>query len=53
MPEVTMKQYADVIGVSVERLLKQLEDAGLSNKSESDMISDTEKTELLSYPWHI
>lgn len=49
MPEVTIRQYADVIGISVERLLEQLEQAGLSSKSADDMISDTEKSELLGY----
>jgi len=49
MPEVKIKQYADVIGISVERLLEQLEDAGLSTKSADDMITDNEKTELLGF----
>ena len=49
MPEVTVKQYADVIGVPVERLLEQLEQAGLSDKSAEDKISDNEKSELLGY----
>ena len=49
MPEVTVKQYADVIQISVERLLEQLEEAGLAGKSADDRISDNEKTELLGY----
>ena len=49
MPEVTVKQYAEVIQVPVERLLEQLEEAGLAGKSADDAISDTEKTELLGY----
>ncbi|MBI2994882.1 MAG: translation initiation factor IF-2 [Gammaproteobacteria bacterium] len=49
MPEVTIRQYADVIGVSVDRLIEQLQHAGLSEKSADDMISDNEKTELLGY----
>lgn len=49
MPEVTVKQYAEVIQIPVERLLEQLQDAGLSAKSEDDRISDNEKTELLGY----
>jgi translation initiation factor IF-2 len=49
MPEVTVRQYADVIGVSVERLREQLQQAGLADKSDDDMISDDEKSELLSY----
>lgn len=49
MPEVTIKQYAEVIQIPVERLLEQLQEAGLSAKSADDQISDNEKTELLGY----
>ena len=49
MPEVTVKQYAEVIQIPVERLLEQLEEAGLAGKSADDAISDNEKTELLGY----
>ena len=49
MPEVTIKQYAEVIQVPVERLLEQLQEAGLAAKSAHDRISDNEKTELLGY----
>ncbi len=49
MPEVTVKQYADVIRIPVEKLLVQLQEAGLPAKSEDDKISDNEKTELLGY----
>ena len=49
MPEVTVKQYAEVIQIPVERLLEQLQEAGLSAKSADDRISDNEKTELLGY----
>jgi len=47
MPEVTVKQFADVVGISVERLLEQLEEAGLEDKSAGDAISDEEKSDLL------
>ena len=49
MPEVTVSQFADTVGISVDRLLEQLEEAGFNNKSAGDMISDEEKTELLNY----
>ena len=49
MPEVTIKQYANVIDIPVERLLDQLVQAGLSSKSEDDMITDSEKAELLGF----
>jgi len=47
MPEVTVRQFADVVGISVERLLEQLEEAGLEDKSAEDAISDEEKSDLL------
>lgn len=49
MPEVTVSQFADVIGVSVDRLLEQLNEAGISSKSAGDVISDSEKSQLLGY----
>lgn len=49
MPEVTIRQYAEVIGISVDRLIEQLEEAGLVHRSADEVISDNEKTELLSY----
>jgi translation initiation factor IF-2 len=49
MAEVTVKQFADVVGVSLERLLAQLEEAGLSEKQSGDLISDDEKSQLLTH----
>ncbi|MCY4282821.1 MAG: translation initiation factor IF-2 associated domain-containing protein, partial [Gammaproteobacteria bacterium] len=49
MPEVTVKQYAEVIRIPVDRLLEQLQEAGLPAKNADDRISDDEKTELLGY----
>ncbi len=49
MPEVTVKQYADVIGIPVDKLLLQLQQAGVADKSAEDMISDNEKSELLGF----
>jgi translation initiation factor IF-2 len=49
MPEVTVRQYADVIGVPVERLLEQLLEAGIIEKSPGDVITDNEKSELLVF----
>ncbi|MBF8268498.1 MAG: bacterial translation initiation factor 2 (bIF-2) [Gammaproteobacteria bacterium] len=48
MPDVKISEYADVIGISVERLLEQLEEAGFASKAVDDLITDTEKNELLS-----
>lgn len=49
MAEVTVKQFADVVGISVDRLLSQMEEAGLSAKDPMDMITDTEKSQLLTH----
>ena len=49
MAEVTVKQFADVVGISEDRLLTQLQEAGLRDKQLADVISDEEKSQLLSY----
>ncbi len=52
MSEVTVKQFADVVGVSVERLLVQLGEAGIAVKVADEIISDQEKQQLLAYLHH-
>ena len=49
MAEVTVRQFADVVGVPVERLLAQLGDAGLPIKDADETITDKEKLRLLRY----
>jgi len=49
MSEVTVKQLANDIGASVDRLLKQITDAGLSSRGEDGSVSDSEKQELLAF----
>jgi translation initiation factor IF-2 len=49
MPDVTVSQFAEVVGISAERLLKQLQEAGYEGKQVDDVITDDEKTELLTY----
>ena len=49
MAEVTVQQFAGVVGITVDRLVRQLVDAGMSDKQPEDMISDDEKSQLLSY----
>jgi translation initiation factor IF-2 len=49
MTEVTVKQFAEVVGVPTDRLLVQLGEAGLSITDENATISDGEKTQLLDY----
>jgi translation initiation factor IF-2 len=49
MTEVTVKQFADVVGVPPDRLLVQLGEAGLSVSDENSTITDSEKTQLLDF----
>lgn len=49
MPEVTVSQFASVVGIAVERLQEQIEESGLPEKSPDEMITDEEKNHLLSY----
>ena len=49
MPEVTVKQFADVVGIPVDHLLSQLSEAGLPIKDAHETITDIEKQQLLSY----
>ncbi len=49
MSEVTVKQFAEVVGIPVDRLIAQLSDAGLSAKASDETITDDEKMTLLSY----
>ena len=49
MPEVKVSQFADVVGISVDRLLEQLSEAGIASKQADDTITDDEKTRLLGY----
>ncbi len=47
MAEVTVKQFAEVVGISVDRLLLQLGEAGLPAKAAADTITESEKSQLL------
>ena len=49
MAEVTVKQLADTVGAPVDRLLKQMQQAGLSHKAEDEAVSEQEKQTLLAY----
>ena len=49
MAEVTVKQLADAVGAPVDRLLTQMQQAGLSHKSEDESVSEQEKQTLLAY----
>ena len=49
MADVTVQQLAEVVGAPLERLLKQMSDAGLPHKSGEQSVSDAEKSALLSH----
>ncbi len=49
MAEVTVKQLADTVGAPVDRLLKQMQQAGLAHKAEDEAVSEQEKQTLLAY----
>lgn len=52
MAEVTVRQFADVVGIPIERLLPKLGDAGVSAKTADDNINDKEKLQLLTHLRH-
>ena len=43
MADVTVRQLAEVVGAPVDRLLKQMHEAGLSQTGVDDLVSDEEK----------
>jgi translation initiation factor IF-2 len=49
MSEVTVKQLAESVGAPVERLLKQMSEAGLPHTSESEPVTEDEKQALLTF----
>ncbi|MGS2718142.1 translation initiation factor IF-2 [Eionea flava] len=49
MADVTVSDLAKLVGASVDRLLGQMKDAGLSHESADALVSDDEKKVLLAY----
>ena len=49
MAEVTVTELAKTVGASVDRLLMQMKEAGLSHDSADDAVSDEEKQTLWAY----
>lgn len=49
MSDVTVAQFAEVLKVPVERLLVQLDEAGISVSGADAVISDDAKMELLTH----
>lgn len=49
MAEVTVKQLAGVVGVPVERLLAQMQEAGIAGKKDESLVSESERQALLNH----
>lgn len=49
MAEVTVSELAKSVGTSVDRILTQMKQAGLSHGSPEDLVSDDEKQTLLGF----
>jgi len=49
MADVTVSQFAEVLKVPVDKLLSQLDEAGIEVQGADDMISDDAKMELLTH----
>ncbi len=49
MADVTVAQLAETIETPVERLLQQMQEAGLSHENPEDLVSDEEKQSLLAH----
>ena len=49
MAEVTVKQLADVVGVSAERLLTQMQEAGIGEKKIESSVTEEERLKLLGH----
>ena len=49
MADVTVAQFAEVLKVPVDKLLSQLDEAGIKVKGSEDTISDDAKLELLTH----
>ncbi len=49
MSDVTITQFADVLKIPVEKLLTQLDEAGITVQGAEDFISDDAKRELLTH----
>lgn len=49
MADVTVKQFAEVVGISIDKLLEQFKEAGIKILDADSMVSDAEKMELLTF----
>ncbi len=49
MSQVTVRSFAEQIGIGTEKLIQQLADAGIDGKQSDDTLSEDEKVTLLSF----
>lgn len=49
MADVTVKQLAQSVGIPVERLMRQLQDAGLTFETPDQLVNETQKRVLLNH----
>jgi len=49
MTQITVKGFADQIGIPPETLMRQLDAAGIAAKSEEDELTEDEKAKLFHY----
>ncbi len=49
MSEISVKEFSKTLNLSEEKLLSQLEAAGIKGKKSGDVVSDDEKVKLLGY----
>ena len=49
MAEVKVSQLADTVGTPVDKLLAQMQDAGLTHNAADEVVSDEDKQTLLAY----
>ena len=49
MSDVTVSQLANDVGIPLDRLLRQLAEAGIDKAGGDDVISEKEKLELLNH----
>ena len=49
MAEVSVREFSESVGTPIDRLLVQLNEAGLPHAAEADLLSDQDKERLLSY----
>lgn len=49
MADVTVSQLAETVGTPVDRLLQQMQEAGLPHENDEDIVSEDEKQALLAH----